>query len=156
KKIHEHGEAIFLDNADDNDKDTYKKFTQDAFPLLKKIDETTTKQLIPSLKNGGVGIVIDGKWKSKAWVPVMPKADKEMPMLELGLLLSISDAKRFTGAMTEYRKTLNDLYAKLRENAPDNIPEVKVPAPDVDTSGPVSLYSWPLPEEAGLDKQFVP
>jgi hypothetical protein len=157
KKVHEHGEAVFLDTAGDEEKDTYKKFTQDAFPLLKKLDEATTKQLIPALKsNGGFGIVIDGKWKSKQWVPVMPKADREMPMVELGLLLSHGDAAKFTAAMTEYRKTLNDLYAKFRENAPDNIPEVKIPVPDADKSGPATVYSWPLPEVAGLDKQLLP
>jgi hypothetical protein len=158
KKAYGHAEAIFLDMADDDSKDAYKKGTKAIFPILKRLDSATTKLLIPSLKESGVGLVVDAKWSSKQWHKEMPEAPKAMPMLEVGLLLGLSDAKKFTAAMKEYRTTLNELYEKARESAPnkENVPEFKIPVPESEQGKNGMLYFYPIPEEAGLDKQFKP
>src|SRR5262249_10917700 len=129
-----------------------------VLPLLQRLDDTTTKLLIPALRDSGVGFVLDAKWSSKQWLANMPKMDKPLPMLELGLMIGISDAKKFEAALKDYRVTLNELYEKAREASPvkDNIPEFKLPAPETEKSSNGTLMWWPIPEDTGLDKQFLP
>jgi hypothetical protein len=153
-----HGEGILLETADDDVKEEYKKQSKIFLPLLRQLDDAIAKQLIPSLKDSGLGIVLDAKWKSKQWHKEAPEMPKEMPMLELGLLLGISDPKGFPAAMKEIRTTLNEIYAKIRGAVPngENIPEVKIPSPETDKVKDGTLYYFPIPEEAGLDKQVQP
>jgi hypothetical protein len=84
--------------------------------------------------------------------------EKALPMLELGLLVGISDAKGFEKAMTEYRKTLNEMYEKVREASPekDNIPDFKIPAPEIEKGKAGNLIFYPIPAEFGLDSQVQP
>jgi hypothetical protein len=158
KIVHGHAEGAFLETADDDAKEEYKKHSKTFLPLLKQLDDAISKQLIPAMKDCGLGIVVDAKWKSKQWHKELPEMPKEMPMLELGLLLGISDGKKFAGAMKEIRTTLNELYEKVRGAVPngDNIPEFKIPAPETDTVKEGILYYFAIPEEAGLDKQVQP
>lgn len=159
KIVHGHGEAVFLDStAPDEAKEAYKKISAATLPVWKKIDEITTKLLLPSIKDTGMGLVIDAKWKSKQWQNMVPAMEKEMPMLELGLLVGISDAKGFEKAMNEYRKAFNDMYAKGRDAAPnkETIPPFAVPDPTTEKVASGTILFYPLPEEAGLDKQVQP
>ncbi len=157
-KIYGHAEAALLDMADDDAKDKYKQATKAIFPLLKQLDDATTKLLLPSLKESGLGVVIDAKWSSKQWHRDLPAMPKAMPMLEVGALLGLSDPTKFSAALKEYRTTLNELYAKFRESSPagDNIPEFKIPAAEVEKTKSGTLHFYPLPEELGLDKQVQP
>jgi hypothetical protein len=156
KKFYGHAESIALDQIPDEDaKEQYKKATKIFFPLLQKLDDTTQKLLLPALKDGSVGLVLDAKWKSKKWIQTAPETAKAMPMLEIGLLLSLADADKFTKAMKEYRLTINDILAKAGDlNA--NIQEFKIPSPDASKEKGISLYTYKLPEEAGVDQQVVP
>jgi hypothetical protein len=157
-KFYEHGEAVFLDMADNETKDIYRKISKPILPLIKQLDETTTKLFLPSLKESGFGIVIDGKWSSKQWHASLPKLDKAMPALEVGLLVGLSDGKKFAQALSEYRKTLNEMWAKIRKlEIPDadQIPEFQIPQATMTQGKNGTLYTWKLPEESGLDKQFL-
>jgi hypothetical protein len=60
--------------------------------------------------------------------------------------------------LKEYRKTLNELYEKVRDVAPnkDNIPEFKIPVAEKEKGKHGTFYFYPFPEEAGLDKQVQP
>ncbi len=60
--------------------------------------------------------------------------------------------------MTDYRKTLNELYENVRGVLPnkENIPEFKIPAPESEKGANGLLLFYPIPEEVGLDKQFQP
>jgi hypothetical protein len=156
KKGYGHAEAIFFDMADADSVAKYKEATKGIFPLLKQLDDATSKLLLPSLKESGLGIVIDSKWSSKQWHRDLPPMPKAMPMLEVGMLLGLSDPKKFSAALKEYRTTINELYAKIREASQDNIPEFKIPASEVDKVKNGTLHYYPIPEEAGLDKQVQP
>lgn len=158
RKFYGHAEAALLDRADENVKEQYTKFTKLFFPILKRLDDTTTRLLIPAVAESGLGIVLDGKWSSKKWHQAMPPLPKELPAFELGLLLGLSDAAKFTEALREYRLILNDLIDKVGENAPnaENIRGVKIPAATDEKVKSGTLFYWPLPEELGLDKQVQP
>jgi hypothetical protein len=158
KKAYGHAEAIFLDKADDDAKKQYREATEAIFPLLKRLDEATANLLIPALKETGLAFVMDAKWSSKQWHRNLPESPKALPMLELAMVLGISDAKKFTSALKEYRTTLNELYEKIRDKIPekDNIPEFKIPAAEQEKGKHGTLYFYPIPEEVGLDKQVQP
>ncbi|MBY0229504.1 MAG: hypothetical protein K2W96_09515 [Gemmataceae bacterium] len=156
-KYRGHVEGFVLDMVDAEMADQYKKAMKTIEPLLKRLMDTTDKVLVPALKEGGLGIVIDAKWKSKRWFNAMPESGKEMPLAELGLLVGTSDGKKFAQAMKEYRLTLNELYAAFREANPnkENLPEVKLPAPESEKAGDADLYWWDIPE-GPFDKQIRP
>jgi len=151
-----HLEGIFMDKADDDAKNEYKKYSKVFFPLLAKLNDTTTNLLIPSLENGALGIVIDAKWTSKQWLKFAPESPKPLPMFELALLLGLSDADKFTKALKEYRLTFNELSEKVREASKDNVPELKIPPAESSKVKSGTLYFYPIPEDAMLDKQVVP
>jgi len=156
KKVYGHVEGALFDFIDQDMKDKYNEVTKVFFPILKRIDETTSKSLIPAMKDTGLGLVLDAKWSSKAWHKDM-MLPKEMPMLELGVLLGISDAKMFAQALKEYRITINELIEKARGvQGGENIPDFKIPAAQSEKVTAGTLYWWPVPEEAGLDKQVQP
>jgi len=158
KTIYGHLEAIALDKAPPEGKDEYAKWSKIFFPLLEKLNKTTAELFLPSIKEGALGIVLDAKWKSKKWVkaPGAPEFDKELPMAELGFLLGLSDADKFTKALKEYRLTFNEIWEKVREASKDNVPEFKLPAPETEKGKGGTLYYYPIPEEAMLDKQVQP
>ena len=158
KTFYNHGEAVFMDMADDDQKDAFKKGAKEILPLFGRLDEATTKYLIPALGNSGLGVVVDAKWSSKKWHTEIPDFGKPMPMLEMGFLLGINDSKKFATAIKEYRTTLNELLEKGRAAAPnnENIPEFKIPAPESEKGKNGTFLYYPVPEEAGLDKQFQP
>jgi hypothetical protein len=158
KVVYGHAEGALMDVAPQEGKDEYQKFTKAIFPILQRFDDITRKQLLPAMKRSGLGIVLDGKWSSKQWHNQAPAMDKPMPAPELGLLLGITDADGFERAMTDYRKTLNELYEKVRDVVPnkENIPEFKIPAPEREKGANGVLLFYPFPDEAGLDKQFQP
>jgi len=156
KKVYGHVEGVLFDMFDQDMKDKYNEVTKVFFPILKRIDETTSKTLIPAMKDTGLGLVLDAKWSSKQWHKDVT-LPKEMPMLELGVLLGISDAKNFAQALKEYRVALNELIEKARGvQGGENIPDFKLPAPENEKVTAGTLYWWPVPEEAGLDKQVQP
>jgi hypothetical protein len=156
KIIYGHAEEVILGQLDEDARDKFKKGMKGIIPLLKKLDNATQKLLLPSLKDGSLGVVLDGKWSSKKWFPDMPAADKAMPMLELGLLVSLNDPGKFKKAMKEYRITFNEIFEKAGEVDKENVPEVKIPAPESAKVDDGTLYYYRLPEKWGIDKKIQP
>ncbi len=155
KVVYGHAEDLILPNLDADQKTVYDNFTTNFFPLFRKLDATTSKLLLPALKDGSIGLVVDAKWTSKRWHKDAPPLPKAMPMLELGLLLSLSDSAKFQQAMKAYRTTFNEMLEKAREVSKDNVPEIKIPVPDSEKTKAGTLYTWKLPEPAGLDEQVL-
>ncbi|MFO0878572.1 MAG: hypothetical protein U0840_14625 [Gemmataceae bacterium] len=158
KSAHGHAEAVLMDSAPDEIKEQYKKVAQALLPIWKKLDAITQNDMLPAIRESGLGLVIDAKWTSKQWHNQAPGTEKAMPMLELGLLVGVSDGASFAKAMTGYRNTLSELYAKVREVSPNReaMPEFAIPAPQSEKAAGANLYFYPIPEEIGLDKQVQP
>jgi hypothetical protein len=79
-----------------------------------------------------------------------------LPLLEPALVIGVSDAAKLRKAFSEYRSIANKVIAKLHEINPDKVPEFKIPPPKTSKVKEGTLYYYPIPEEAGLDKQIVP
>lgn len=132
---------------------TYRK---DILPILKELGGITEKLWIPALADGQEAIVLDAKWTSKEWHSALP-ADRELPMLEFGIVLGVSDAAKFKEALQSYRKTLNKLIVKASELDPTgSIPAFEIPEPKVDLKNGNTFAYYPIPAFLGIDKQFQP
>ena len=128
-----------------------------AKPLLARADKATRDHLVPSLKDGQSGFVLDAQITSTQWHKDMPASKQAMPMVELALVLGISDAKEFKAAMSEYRSIAEDLIKKVREKDPSAVPaDLEVPKPESETTPAGTVYKYSLPAEAGLDSQVAP
>jgi hypothetical protein len=159
KMAYGHFESVALENAGANEKDMYDTIKKAVFPALEKIDNVIVKQIVPALgTKSGVGVVLDAKWKSAQWSQEFPKMEKAMPMLELGLLLGISDADKLTSAMKAFRGSINDLVDAISANVPNGeiLGAAKIPEPKTEKVKGGSLVFYPLPEEAKLDPQVQP
>jgi hypothetical protein len=131
------------------------KVSKVASEALQKVISTTNQQLLPSLGSGEFGVVIDAKWKSKKWWRDSPDFTRELPMLEAGLLLGLRDADQFARAIKDYRLTFKEVMEKLTEGGKPELPfGFGAPATEKTTAG--TLYLYPIPDDAGLDKQFLP
>ena len=113
--------------------------------------------LLPALADGQAGFVLDAKWTSKQWHPAIPPSEKALPMLEMGILVGVSDSALLEKAMKSYRKIVEEGIAKARELAPkDEVPPIKLPEPEVKTVKSGKLYVFHLPEEWKLDARVAP
>jgi hypothetical protein len=138
------------------DKERYEKAKKDFIPLLKRLNETTAKLLLPALADGQGGFVFDAKWKSKHWQKEMPETEKAMPMPEIALLFGVSDADKLRKAMVNYRDILNEAIAKAKTwPGGEKIGDFQIPEPKEDASKAGEFYSYPPPANWGLDLQVV-
>ncbi len=137
-------------------KDMYAEGVKVFLPLVKRFDDITTKEFIPSLADGQRALVIDAKWKSKQWIGMLPPTEKDMPMLELGLVLGVSDALKLEKAMGDYRTLINDMIDAGIKLSGIPIPGVQIPAPEFKDGKNGKLYFYSLPFLLGVDGQVAP
>jgi hypothetical protein len=129
---------------------------KNVVPLLKELSEITEKFWLPALADGQEGVVIDAKWWSKKWHESQP-TERELPMLELGIILGVSDVEKLGQALKEYRATINKLIARVLDLAPPGtFPVLEIPQPSLESKNGRSYAFFPIPESAGIDKQFQP
>ena len=134
-----------------------KPFLAAALPLLKRMDKANREMLIPALADGQSALVIDGKLQSKHFIESLPATDKPMPMLEPALVVGVSNAKLLKQALGEYREIVNGLIDAVRQIEGSNVPEdLEIPEPQVTEGSLGTIYSFPLPEEWGVDAKIVP
>jgi hypothetical protein len=134
----------------------YQEAAKAFKPLLKRLDQVTSKMLLPALQDGQMGLVLDAKIKSKQWCKAMPESAQPLPMLEPALIAGVSDADLLRKAFGEYRNVINDILAKIHDLAPDKVPELKIPRPRSAQVDGGTVYFYPLPEKWGLDSRLLP
>ncbi len=136
-------------------KDKYTQVVKSVVPLIKRLDNITRTMLLPAC-DGQTGIVIDAKLTSNRWHMAMPRTQKPLPMLEIGLLDGLRDSALYLKALTEYRKLIEDAVGVFRELAPDaNIPDFKFPAPETVKKAGGTYYVYSLPP-FGQDEKIKP
>jgi hypothetical protein len=138
-------------------RDKYTKIAKVVLPLFKRLDTVTRTLFIPSLGDGQMGFAIDAKLTTTTWPKGMPKPSKPLPTPELGLVLGIGDPDMFVKAMTDYRQLFDDTVKAIKELIPEaDIGDFKFPESKMVKKGDSTLYTYPLPEEIGLDKRIMP
>lgn len=152
-KYYEEFAAPQLDGAI---KDSVEQIRKLAVPVLQRIDAATGKMLLPSLKDGQSGFVLDAKWSSKQWAMGFPGTAQPMPMLEIGLIYGVSDAALLKKAFTEYLSILNDTIAIANNQTGGLFPDLKIPDPQTRDLKAGTLYFYPIPPLIPLDPQILP
>jgi hypothetical protein len=155
KVFYGHFEEIVLPQLGEAEKEQFQAVTKVVFPLLKRFDEITGQQFLPSLADGQSALVIDARWTSRRWHTALPEAKKPLPMLELGCVHSVSDAELLTKALANYRQLINDSLDAARQLGARIPEEVTIPKAQSKKVAGGTLYWWPLPE-AGQDPQVLP
>jgi hypothetical protein len=157
KKAWGHADDILNQKLDGDKKEMWEKFKKEALPLFARFDEITSTQLLPSMAEGQIGLVLDAKITSKQWHKQMPESDKPLPMLEIGLLLGLKDGHQFTKALASYGELIQDGIKAVRGFDPaGNIPDITIPPPETTKKGAVTYYSYAIPEPAQLDEKIKP
>jgi hypothetical protein len=87
---------------------------------------------------------------------MLPPTEKALPMLEPALVVGVSDAALLRKAMGEYRAIANELIAKIREVAGDDVPAFQLPAPQSRKGKAGELYFYPLPPNLPVDQRLMP
>jgi len=150
-----HVDEILVPRLDGDQKDKYEQIIKIVHPICERLDKVTRTLLLPALADGQWAFVLDGRLKSQQWFAAMPATEKPLPMLEPALVFGVSDAALLRRASTEYRSILNELLVKIRELNPE-FAEAEIPPPKTTELKSGTLYSYPIPEFLGLDKQILP
>jgi hypothetical protein len=128
-----------------------------AVPLMRELDETNRKMLLPSLADGQVGFVLDTKLTSKRYLANLPATEKALPMLEPALVFGVSDRELLEKAVARYWKIANGLVDAVREVQEDAIPaDFKIPAAAKSKIPGGTMYAYALPAQWGVDAKILP
>jgi hypothetical protein len=128
------------------DPQSYALMFQEFRPVLERLDRATGQLVLPALADGQAALVIDGKLSSKQWSPMMPPAERPVPMVELAMVLGVSDAGKLKQAGVEYREAINQLLVligKLNKQNADLMPSL--PAPQAASINGGEMFFYPLP-----------
>ncbi|MCD4726229.1 MAG: hypothetical protein K8R46_01090 [Pirellulales bacterium] len=150
-------EEFGLPTMPDEDRRKLEEFLEGALPLMERMDKINRELLVPALADGQLALAVDGKLQSKQFVDDMPAAEEPLPMIEPAIIIGLSDAEMFRSAMHDYWDIVNGLIDAMRQVEGTDVPEdIRIPEPQVTDSSEGKVYSFPLPEEWGVDKQIVP
>jgi hypothetical protein len=150
-------EELGLPNIPENDREEVKKVLAQVKPLAARLDVVTRTMLIPALADGQFGLVLDAKLTSKQFHTEMPPSEEPMPMIEPAIVIGVSDAKLLRKACGEYIVVIDGVLDMLGKIKDSDVPEgLKVPLPQVAEISAGTMFSYPLPEELGLDAKILP
>ncbi len=148
---------LLLPNIPEGDREKAKAFLDDLAPLLVRFNKAYRDMLLPALADGQFGLVIDAKLKSKQIHNSLPVLDKNLPIIEPALIVGVSNADLLRKAISEIYAVCNDSIDLIRKHQPEAIPpDFKLPQPKLVKQSGGMIYSYPLPQEWGVDKNIVP
>ena len=149
-------EELALPHFPPEGRQVYKDTMKQVMPLLVRLDKATGTMLLPSL-DGQSGLIVDAKLSSKQWHMEMPKTETALPGPELAVIIGLRDSALFAKAMVEYRDIINGFIEVIAKMSPNGLPpEIKISNPQAHINKNGFLYSYPIPEKIGLDKQILP
>ncbi|MHB8957566.1 MAG: hypothetical protein ACYC4U_31780 [Pirellulaceae bacterium] len=161
-----YAEKVFLEKGEPQQKEAYVKLREHLLPLLTQLATVTREKLVPAFADGQSAIVLDAKSTSVSWHIQMPPAEGELPMLELAMVNSVSDAGLVREAFASYFDILQQLLDKLHELStgdmkdlfPQEVPAIELVKPQANTKAVenATVYYYVLPAESGLDAQLAP
>ena len=153
---HRYFEQLAVPQMEPHEQQQYQKLMERFRPLLKRLDQAT-RMLIEATADGQLGIVVDAQLKSRQFHQELPRMDRPMPMVEPALILGVSNPAQLRQAMSEYRAVWNEGIEALRQVVPepDEIPNLRIPEPQVVRTASGTLYNYPLPDEWGVAKEIV-
>ena len=152
-------EKYAVPKMDEKEQEQFRKDMAAFLPLIGRLGRTTRDMLLPALADGQIGLVIDTKLTSKQFVQTVPATDEPLSMLEPALVFGVSDAELLRKAFVEYKAIANDMIEAARKSEDIPVPaDFRLPDAKVvrNTKKGYVLYTYPPPEQWGLDGQIVP
>ena len=138
--------------------DELKEFNQAkkvTVRMLSRMDKANREMLMPGFRDGEAAVVVDAKAASKRWCDFMPPADTPLPMVEMALLRSVSDAELVKNGFAEYGAAINQVLKTAHEMDPDNVPPISIPPLTKVESKRAEIYQYPLPVEWGVSDRIA-
>ena len=151
-----YGEAIGVERLGAKEREFYQRVRDDLALLVKQLDQVTRDKVVPAFRDGQVAVVLDAKVTSKQWHEMLPPTEEPLPMLELGFVCGVSDAKLVKEAAAEYFQIVQKVIDTLHNAEPTTIPDLQLPPPDSREFPEGTVYYYRLPQALGLDKQIAP
>jgi hypothetical protein len=152
-----HVEVIVESKVDPEDWAKYQQYRERIIELLRRVNNANREYLYPAFADNQAALVMDVTATSKQWVDKLPASPKQLPMFELGVVASVSDAERLREGAKEYYAVVRDAIALVREIKPEEVPEFELRKPQERAiEGGGTLHIYPLPGEWGVDEQVAP
>jgi hypothetical protein len=130
-------------------RDGYKKLAEQ----LANVDKVTREQLLPGLKDGQTALVLDGKLTSKQWLNEQPPADKPVPLPEIAVVATVSDAAAVRKAGGEYLDAVNSVLSSISEVGGPMVSILPEPEKSSINGGEMFYYTVPA---IAADKRLQP
>jgi hypothetical protein len=151
-----HVDAVIAAKFNAEERQKFEQIRDRILPLVKRLNDVTRNNLIPALKDGQAALVLDGKARSKQWHNQLPSTRVDLPMLELAIVCGVSDPVALKRAGSEYFAIVQEALNIAHELSDDQFPKIELPKPKQSNSDVGDLYSYDLPQQAGLDRQLEP
>ena len=156
EKVYGYVDTYLQGELDDNERTEYQKVMKIVGPHLKRLETTTREKLIPAMKDGQGGIVLDMQAKSRQWFTEMPPARQPVAIPELAFVYGVDDAKLLASAFDDYHDIFQSLLDDLHDYSPEEIPEIKLPTANKEETESGTVYTYDVPRQGGLDEQVAP
>ncbi|MCX7430999.1 MAG: hypothetical protein NTY17_08360 [Planctomycetia bacterium] len=142
--------------ADEDDQEKIEEVDEHLAPLGSKFVGIVRTKILPSLADGQMAFVIDGKSSTKRLHQSLPSAAEPLPLVEPAIVLGLADPKLFREAMSDLFELSDEVVDAVREMNPDALPaEYRVPEPVKNKVEGGTLWSYPL-ANSGLDEKVQP
>src|SRR5262249_30100380 len=99
----------------------YQALRPKIVDLLSRADQANRDNLFPALAGGQTAIVFDTGAESQRWVAPMPESPNPLPMLEIGLSGSVTDAAKLRAAVQQYFYIVQDAISLLHDVNPEEV-----------------------------------
>lgn len=149
-------EKLGLQELEPEQRALYDKVRAEADPLIKRLDQAIRQYWIPAFVDGQSAVVFDAQLKSAQWQKDMPATKRELPLPEIGLVYSVSDAELVKKASAEFFAVAREALQKLRAAAPEAVTEFELKSPQTRDFPEGTVYYYALPGEWGVDPQIAP
>jgi len=154
------GWSFFLEylvpKADAEDQEKIEEVDEHLAPLASKFAGILRTKILPSLADGQMAFVIDGKSSTKRLHQSLPSAAEPLPLVEPAIVLGLADPKLFREGMSDLFELADDVVDAVREMNPDALPaEYRVPEPVKTKVEGGALWTYPL-AASGLDEKVQP
>ena len=142
--------------AGEDDQEKIEEVNEHLAPLGSKFIGIVRTKILPSLADGQMAFVIDGKSSTKRLHQSLPSAAEPLPLVEPAIVLGLADPKLFREAMSDLFELSDEVVDAVREMNPDALPaEYRVPEPLKNKVEGGTLWSYPL-ANSGLDEKVQP
>jgi hypothetical protein len=149
-------ERVGLPELEEEQQQTYQEVRGQVQPYLERFDQVTTQQFLPALSDGQQALVVDAQMATKQWHNEQPEAEEPLPLPSPALVLGVSDAAKLETAAKQYFQLAQEVMDRLHQQSPDEIPEIKIPAPSKREFSAGMIYYYSAPAEAGLHRWLAP